>query len=617
MLADGITMEQLLEADILGICIRRRTQREALDGLRKALAGPGPQSVYFVHAATANLAFESNEYRAILNRGDLVLNDGVGVRWAARAAGTPFSDNLVGTDLLPQFFQEQSRENPLRIFLLGGRPGIARRAAARLEREYPALSVAGFHHGYFSPGEEQDIVNRIRRLKPDLLLVGMGNPRQEEFIDRRLHELGCKAAIGVGGLFDHLAGELRRAPVWVRRLGLEWLQLLAQQPHKRQRYLRGIPRFLWRVFRPKLLGQSRRLAKALLGAGTGVAIGLLAGEGLVRLARPQILARYPEGLYVPSASRQYKLCPHFSGTFRYPEFRTHVRINGQGLREDREYPQPHPQICRILAVGDSFTMGYSVDQQRTWVRTVERLLNSESSLLAQESRNRGRAHFPPRRRYELINAGVPGYSTWQELAYLEEEGLSLKPDVVLLGFFIGNDIADNASPTLPVELRDGVLISAGARNGCLPFGLRLALARHSHLYQAAHSIGARDPRRYAIYTGGAGDGWRQTEQLFLRLSEVAKRHTLRAIVLLIPERMQVESALARAAAAEIGRPIDPAAPSRRMREISRRARLETIDLLDRMAGITGLYFAQDGHWNAQGNLAAASAIFEYLRHDPS
>jgi len=617
VLADCDAMEGLLEANILGIRIRQRTQREALDCLRKMLAGRGPHSVYFVHAATANLAFENAEYRAILNRGDLVLNDGVGVRWAGRAAGAPFPDNLVGTDLLPQLFQERSRENQLRLFLLGGRPGVAQRAAARLEREYPAISVVGFHHGYFSPGAERDIVNQVRRFKPDLLLVGMGNPRQEEFIDRRLHELGCKAAIGVGGLFDHLAGELRRAPVWVRRLGLEWLQLLTQQPHKRRRYLCGIPRFLWRVFWPKLVGQSRRLAKAVLGAGAGVAIGLLAGEGVVRLARPQILARYPEGLYVPSASRQYKLRPHFSGTFRYPEFRTQVRINGQGLREDQEYQQPTPQICRILAVGDSFTMGYSVDQQRTWVRTVERLLNTELPAPGQAGRDQGRVHFPPRRRYEVINAGVPGYSTWQELAYLEEEGLSLKPDVVLLGFFIGNDIADNASATLPVELRDGALISAGARNGCLPFVLRLALARHSHLYHAAHSIGARDPRRYAIYTGGAGDGWRQTEQLFLRLSEIAKRHTLRAIVLLIPERMQVESALARAAAAEIGRPIDAAAPSRRMREISRRAQLETIDLLDRIAGMTGLYFAQDGHWNAQGNLAAAAAIFEYLRHDPS
>ncbi len=580
-------MPTLTDAEVLGVRIRRRTRRDAIGALCALLADGWSHSVYFFHAATANLAFEDPAFRAVLNRGHLVLNDGIGVRWAARVQGVTLEENLVGTDLIPDLLGHNF-ERPLRIFLLGGQPGVIERAAAHICDRFPQVEVAGFHHGYFAAGDEAAIVERIRCLAPDLVLVGMGNPRQEYFIDRHLPHLGCRLAIGVGGLFDHFAGELRRAPGWMQCLGLEWSQLLVQQPHKWRRYLVGGPRFLWRVFG----GAGRAWLRGAAVVSLSLAFALAAAEGTVRLVRPQILERYPAGLYIASATRQYKLRPHFRGLFRYPEFQTEVRINGQGLRADRDYRPSHAGVRRILAIGDSFTMGYSVDEPLTWVRVLEAELRGQGSV-------------------DVINAGVPGYSTWQELAYLEEDGQALAPDVVLLGFFVGNDISDNASPRLPVEFRDGSLISAGAGHGLLPLDFRLSLARHSHLYKFVHRTPSGGGARYNIYGGSAQAGWTATAALLERFRAFCAGRAIRPVVVLMPERIQVEAELRSA----VGAAIDPVAPNRRLRAICRRAGLETIDLLDSLVG-PGLYFAQDGHWTARGNALAARAIADHLSHDP-
>ena len=537
-------MASAAAATVFGVRLRRRSKQEALEALGALLESDRPQSVYFVHAATANLAYEDANFCAALNRGDLVLNDGIGVRWAARREGLVLEDNLVGTDLVPLLLQARR----LRVYLLGGLPGGAERAAGFLRDHFPGVEVAGWGAGYWEPSQEPDVVEGIRRAAPDLLLVGMGNPQQELFIDRNLCRLGCRVAMGVGGLFDHWSGRLRRASPWLRRWGLEWLQLLVQQPHKWRRYVWGNPKFLWRAFAPlwRLAVMALSLVLALVGA-----------EMVVRMMRPQIRERYPEGLYLPSATRQYRLRPGFRGVFRYPEFQTPVRINGQGLRADREYGLPEAGRRRILAVGDSFTMGYSVVEERTWVRLLGPL-------------------------WEVLNAGVPGYSTWQELAWLEEEGWAFRPEIVLLGFFLGNDVADNARPDLPVELRDGRLIASGVRTAWLP------LARHSDLFNLAW----RARRGRPAGEDRVEAGWQATAGLIDRLARRCRERGVRLIVVIIPER------------GEEGR-------NRRMAALSVRAGVEAVDLTPALRG-PGLYFPQDGHWTEDGNARAAQVVERYL-----
>lgn len=112
---------------------------------------------------------------------------------------------------------------------------------------FSGVRVVGMQHGYFLPSEEDAICADIVAKDPDVVLVGMGNPLQEWLIDRYLAHFKRGVVIGVGGLFDHLANNLRRAPLWVRQAGFEWAQILWQQPYKWRRYLLGNPLFLYRM----------------------------------------------------------------------------------------------------------------------------------------------------------------------------------------------------------------------------------------------------------------------------------------------------------------------------------------------------------------------------------
>ena len=242
--------------NVLGVNIRNMTPDMVDAAFYRYMHDGRPHSVFIVNAATANLCYRDPVYRHCINRGDLVLNDGTGVRWAARWQGRSLVHNHVGTDLIPRVCSF-ANNGDIRIFLLGGSEGVAERAAATLRAQYPGLHLAGCHHGYVGPADDDRVCQTINAARPHLLLVAMGNPLQEVWIDRNLHRLERGVAVGVGGLFDHFAGNLRRAPRWVRAAGCEWVQILMQQPHKWQRYLLGNPQFIYRM----TLGRPRETAR--------------------------------------------------------------------------------------------------------------------------------------------------------------------------------------------------------------------------------------------------------------------------------------------------------------------------------------------------------------------
>jgi N-acetylglucosaminyldiphosphoundecaprenol N-acetyl-beta-D-mannosaminyltransferase len=204
--------------------------------------------VFYVNAHTLNLACDDPEFRAVLNRANYVFGDGTGVRWATRILhAAPPKDNVNGTDLTPQLFASTAGRG-YRYYLLGNKPERIARAAEFTQREFPGWTLAGFHHGYLTPADDAAIVDQINAAKPHMLLVGMGNPLQEQWIDRNLQRLQVPVCMGIGGLFDYWSGDLERAAPWVRAIGYEWLHLVLRQPHKAGRYLIGNPKFLARVF---------------------------------------------------------------------------------------------------------------------------------------------------------------------------------------------------------------------------------------------------------------------------------------------------------------------------------------------------------------------------------
>ena len=157
-------------------------------------------------------------------------------------------DNLVGTDLVPAIFTATACRG-YRYFLLGADSDSIERAARHCEKSYPGWELAGYSHGYLDENTTSEVITKINAARPHLLLVGMGNPKQEEWIHLYREQLRVSVALGVGGLFDHWSGNLDRAPLWVRKLGCEWLQIMLQQPRKWRRYILGNPAFLFRMTR--------------------------------------------------------------------------------------------------------------------------------------------------------------------------------------------------------------------------------------------------------------------------------------------------------------------------------------------------------------------------------
>ncbi len=184
-----------------------------------------------------------------------MLPDGIGVDLGSRLLhGAPFPENLNGTDFTPALLQ--GLQGPCSVALVGARPGVANRAAAALARLAPRHAYHVVSDGFFAPDDEAGILDALASLRPDILLVAFGNPRQERWIAERLDARHCAAAMGVGALFDFLAGEVPRAPEAVRAARLEWAWRLAQEPGRLwRRYVLGNPAFLARMALQKLTGR--------------------------------------------------------------------------------------------------------------------------------------------------------------------------------------------------------------------------------------------------------------------------------------------------------------------------------------------------------------------------
>ncbi len=232
---------------ILGIPIDNLTMTEAVDAIIRRLDSQQSHSLCFVNADCANLAYCNPEYHAVLNTSDLTLADGIGLKLAGRILSTGIKQNVNGTDLFPRLC-EALADTGKGLFILGARPGIPERVRDWIAEFHPQVTISGWHHGYYDPDEEEEIIHNIASSGASLLLVAFGAPRQELWIAEHLNETGVKVAIGVGGLFDFYSGRISRAPLWMREMGLEWLYRFWQEPGRMwKRYFVGNSVFLSRV----------------------------------------------------------------------------------------------------------------------------------------------------------------------------------------------------------------------------------------------------------------------------------------------------------------------------------------------------------------------------------
>lgn len=233
---------------LLGITFDNLTMAEAIEQIVQRARADRPSQLCFVNADCVNIACRDAEYRATLNRADLVLADGIGLKLAGRILNNNIRQNVNGTDLFPQLCAALEHTG-IGLYLLGGKPGVPDEVARWIAGHHPGVAVRGFHHGYFTTAEAPQVVDEIRRSGAQILLVAFGVPKQEKWIRENQLSSGVSLALGVGGLFDFYSGRIPRAPQWVREIGAEWLYRFLQEPRRMwRRYFVGNFVFLMRVF---------------------------------------------------------------------------------------------------------------------------------------------------------------------------------------------------------------------------------------------------------------------------------------------------------------------------------------------------------------------------------
>lgn len=235
------------QTHILGVPFDVVTMEEAVAQAKALLESEGQHFICTPNPEIVMEAQKDAELMGILHNADLVVPDGVGVVWASKYSRYRLTERVAGYDLTQRLMRELA-DTEATFYFFGGAPGVSAAAARKMKKQYPALKIVGGHNGYFDEKEEKRIIQNIKSLSPSILLVGLGAPKQEKWIYDNLRLTGAKLAIGVGGSFDVMAGNVKRAPKLFQRLGLEWFYRLITQPTRWKRMLR-LPKFVLAVLK--------------------------------------------------------------------------------------------------------------------------------------------------------------------------------------------------------------------------------------------------------------------------------------------------------------------------------------------------------------------------------
>lgn len=241
--------EYINTVSLFGIAVSRMDMEQTVQYVTAAVQRRDVLQIVTINPIMMMMALEQQEFMNIMRQAELVVPDGAGVVWAAKQKGQPVAERVAGIDLLHELLKV-GEDDGWRVYLLGASPEVNATAAAKLREQYPGIEIVGHRHGYFTPEEDDDVVQDIRQAKPDLLFVASQLDRQEPWIYQYREQLQVPVMMGVGGSFDVIAGKVRRAPLYFRKLHLEWLYRLMSEPSRFVRML-ALPKFVIRVIRAK------------------------------------------------------------------------------------------------------------------------------------------------------------------------------------------------------------------------------------------------------------------------------------------------------------------------------------------------------------------------------
>lgn len=230
-----------MKKQVMTIAFDNITMEEAVGTAMGYIAARSRCRVVTPNAEFALEAKKNLRFLKILNTSQLVLADGISVVLASKIIGDPMQGRVTGVGFAQALAAAMAKEGKS-LYLLGAKPGVAEQAAEKLLETYPGLKIAGTHDGYFK--EEGPVVDAINAAKPDALLVCLGAPKQEYFMEEHDSELEVPVMAGLGGSMDVLAGNVQRAPEFFQKYGLEWLYRLCKEPKRWKRMIK-LPLYLW------------------------------------------------------------------------------------------------------------------------------------------------------------------------------------------------------------------------------------------------------------------------------------------------------------------------------------------------------------------------------------
>ncbi len=245
-----------MRVDIGGIKIDDYGFDQAVElTISHALSNGSPEFIVTPNAMHIVTLQQDDHFREVYRRAFLVVPDGVSLLWAAKFLRSPLNGRVNGTDFFETLCAVACSKQ-LKVFLLGGRPGAADKAAEVLRDRNPGLQIVGTYcppFGFESNAEELVLIDtKIKKAAPHLLFVGLGAPKQENWIYAHYQEIGVPISVGIGVSFELVAGMVKRAPVWMQKCGLEWFFRLLEEPTRLwKRYLVGNPQFIWLILKQR------------------------------------------------------------------------------------------------------------------------------------------------------------------------------------------------------------------------------------------------------------------------------------------------------------------------------------------------------------------------------
>lgn len=243
--------------NIFGVKIFNIDFQEAINIANRFLKEDRNHSIITPNTEIVMAAKDDEELRDIINGADLVIPDGIGLIYGSKMRGYPLKERVTGYDVSMELLKILN-ESGGSLYMLGGKPGVTDKAAGKIKKDYENIKIVGHHHGYFKgihrgmkgDPEELGIIEEINSLKPDIIFLGLGFPKQEMFINEYKDKLNSKIIIGNGGVMDILAGNMKRAPQIFIKLHLEWFYRLLKEPSRIKRQV-AIPKFIFEILKNK------------------------------------------------------------------------------------------------------------------------------------------------------------------------------------------------------------------------------------------------------------------------------------------------------------------------------------------------------------------------------